>query len=221
MRLEPVSGSSNELGEENVIGDDEMNKVVDDEVELGKEDDVVADEGLELGKENAVAIDKGLELEPEVVPLWIKMFDIPLKVWTTKGISTLSSSLGKPLIMDDMTTQMCQYGKGRIGYARVLVEVSVCKDFKEFVEVQYRDNKGGDSEVRPKTAEELVTLQEEITKNKIDDKGTTCNYLRFELYPKNKIRKAAVPSSRAAEVASRAAGSSRMAEPASRAARST
>ncbi|PWA49443.1 hypothetical protein CTI12_AA482340 [Artemisia annua] len=61
--------------------------------------------------------------EPESVPLWIKMYDIPLEAWTVQGISTLASYLGKPIMMDDMTAQMCQYGKGRIGYGRVLVEV--------------------------------------------------------------------------------------------------
>ncbi|GJY14654.1 hypothetical protein Tco_0385076 [Tanacetum coccineum] len=44
--------------------------------------------------------------------------------------------------MDDMTAQMCQYGKGRISYARVLIEVNACKDCKEFFEVQYRDDTG-------------------------------------------------------------------------------
>ncbi|GJU97578.1 hypothetical protein Tco_1326849 [Tanacetum coccineum] len=62
-------------------------------------------------------------------------------VWSAKGISILGISLGKPLVMDDMTSQMCQYGKGMIAYARVLVEVNACKEFKEFIEVQYKDNK--------------------------------------------------------------------------------
>nr|GEU70149.1 hypothetical protein [Tanacetum cinerariifolium] len=70
------------------------------------------------------------------------MFDIPLEAWSAKGISTLASSLGKPLVMDDMTAQMCQYSKGRIGYDRVLVEVNACKEFKEFIEDQYKDKRG-------------------------------------------------------------------------------
>ncbi|GKC34598.1 hypothetical protein Tco_1046982 [Tanacetum coccineum] len=98
--------------------------------------------------------------------------------------------------MDEMTAQMCQYGKGRIGYARVLVEVSPGKEFKEYIEVQYKDNKGiivrtkkikveyswkpakcshckvfGHSftacKIRPKTVEELAKIHEESTKNKM------------------------------------------------------
>ncbi|GKD98302.1 hypothetical protein Tco_1382199, partial [Tanacetum coccineum] len=59
-----------------------------------------------------------------------------------KGISKLASSIGKPLVMDEMTANMCQYGKGRIGYARVLVEVDARKQFKEGIDVQYSDNNG-------------------------------------------------------------------------------
>nr|GEV42450.1 hypothetical protein [Tanacetum cinerariifolium] len=55
------------------------------------------------------------------------------------GISTLASRLGKPLVMDDMTANMCHNGKGRSAYARVLVEIEATKGFKDIVEIQYRD----------------------------------------------------------------------------------
>ncbi|GJR37132.1 RNA-directed DNA polymerase, eukaryota, reverse transcriptase zinc-binding domain protein [Tanacetum coccineum] len=86
-----------------------------------------------------VSLDKP---EPNKIPLWVKMFDIPLEAWNKKGISKLASSLGKPLVMDEMTANMCQYGRGRIGFARVLVEVDAGKQFKEGIDVQYRDNNG-------------------------------------------------------------------------------
>nr|GEW11949.1 hypothetical protein [Tanacetum cinerariifolium] len=77
--------------------------------------------------------------EPDKVPLWVKMFDIPLKAWSHKGISKLASSIGKPLIMDEMTANMCQFGRGRISFARVLIEVDAKKPFKDRIDVQYRD----------------------------------------------------------------------------------
>ncbi|GJY05164.1 RNA-directed DNA polymerase, eukaryota, reverse transcriptase zinc-binding domain protein [Tanacetum coccineum] len=80
--------------------------------------------------------------KPDKIPLWIKMYDVPLEAWTSKGISTLASGLGKPLIMDEMTARMCQFGKGRIGYARVLVEVNAGKEFKKFIKIKYRDKQG-------------------------------------------------------------------------------
>ncbi|PWA78603.1 hypothetical protein CTI12_AA213030 [Artemisia annua] len=44
--------------------------------------------------------------------------------------------------MDDMTARMCQYGKGRLGYARVLVEVDAKKEFKDNIVVQYMNALG-------------------------------------------------------------------------------
>ncbi|GKE05064.1 RNA-directed DNA polymerase, eukaryota, reverse transcriptase zinc-binding domain protein [Tanacetum coccineum] len=78
----------------------------------------------------------------EKIPLWVNMFDIPLKAWNNKGISQLASSIGKPLIMDVMTANMCQYGRGRLGYARVWVEVDARKQFKDGIDVQYGDSSG-------------------------------------------------------------------------------
>ncbi|GKA73645.1 RNA-directed DNA polymerase, eukaryota, reverse transcriptase zinc-binding domain protein, partial [Tanacetum coccineum] len=94
--------------------------------------------------------------EPDKIPLWVKMFDIPLEAWNKKGISKLTSSLGKPLVMDEMTANMSQYGRGRIGFARVLVEVDARKKFKEGIDVQYRDSKG--SIKRPKSIEEMEQM---------------------------------------------------------------
>ncbi|GJW00449.1 hypothetical protein Tco_1555700 [Tanacetum coccineum] len=40
------------------------------------------------------------------------------------GISALASRVGKPLVMDVFTASMCKIGVGRVGFARVLVEIS-------------------------------------------------------------------------------------------------
>ncbi|GJT58325.1 RNA-directed DNA polymerase, eukaryota, reverse transcriptase zinc-binding domain protein [Tanacetum coccineum] len=36
--------------------------------------------------------------EPEVLPCWIKLLNVPLEPWTTKGISTIASGVGKPWV---------------------------------------------------------------------------------------------------------------------------
>ncbi|GKD28837.1 hypothetical protein Tco_1239615 [Tanacetum coccineum] len=56
-----------------------------------------------------------------------------------KGISAISSRLGKPLIMDQMTSDMCKVGSGRLGYARVLVEVDAGKGYLDKIEINYAD----------------------------------------------------------------------------------
>lgn len=63
------------------------------------------------------------KFEPTKLPIWIKMSNVPLEAWTVKGIGALASRVGKPLIMDAVTAGMCQVVMGRVGYARVLVEV--------------------------------------------------------------------------------------------------
>ncbi|GJV01554.1 ATPase, F1/V1/A1 complex, alpha/beta subunit, partial [Tanacetum coccineum] len=78
--------------------------------------------------------------EPKALPLWVKLHFVPIEAWTVNGISAIASSLGKPLIMDKTTTKMCNEGRGRFGYARVLIEVQAKKEFKEKVEICYSSN---------------------------------------------------------------------------------
>ncbi|GJW18232.1 RNA-directed DNA polymerase, eukaryota, reverse transcriptase zinc-binding domain protein [Tanacetum coccineum] len=78
--------------------------------------------------------------EPTKIPVWVKLTDLPMEAWTTKGISAVSSSMGRPLIMDSMTAYVCKNGVGRTEYGRVLVEIEASKGFKETIELQYRDN---------------------------------------------------------------------------------
>ncbi|GKB67000.1 RNA-directed DNA polymerase, eukaryota, reverse transcriptase zinc-binding domain protein [Tanacetum coccineum] len=83
-----------------------------------------------------VCVEKG---EPNKIPVWIKLFNIPLEAWSVKGISALASKLGKPLVMDDMTASMCHNGTRRSAFARVLVEIEASKGFKDIIEIQYKD----------------------------------------------------------------------------------
>ncbi|GJT20249.1 zinc knuckle CX2CX4HX4C containing protein [Tanacetum coccineum] len=77
--------------------------------------------------------------KPEIIPLWIKLCNVPLEAWTTKGISALASRVGKPIMMDTTTDSMCKMGVGRIGFARVLVEVSAKKVLPYDIEVVYKN----------------------------------------------------------------------------------
>nr|GEU78215.1 hypothetical protein [Tanacetum cinerariifolium] len=65
--------------------------------------------------------------KPETIPLWIKICYVPLEAWTIKGISALASKIGKPPVMDNITASMCKMGVGRVGFARVMVDVSAKK----------------------------------------------------------------------------------------------
>ncbi|GKA73601.1 zinc knuckle CX2CX4HX4C containing protein [Tanacetum coccineum] len=81
--------------------------------------------------------------EPSHIPIWVKLCNIPLEAWTTSDISALASRLGKPLVMDTLTVEICKKGVGKVKYARVLVGVPTAKDIPNKIEVVYR---GKDSE---------------------------------------------------------------------------
>ncbi|GKD71191.1 RNA-directed DNA polymerase, eukaryota, reverse transcriptase zinc-binding domain protein, partial [Tanacetum coccineum] len=66
--------------------------------------------------EHSLIIDKK---EPNVLPIWIKLLNLPLEAWTMKGIRGVASS--------------------RLGYARVLMEINAKNDFKDNVEICYKN----------------------------------------------------------------------------------
>ncbi|PWA42511.1 zinc knuckle CX2CX4HX4C [Artemisia annua] len=70
-----------------------------------------------------------------------KLFVIPTEV-DENGKDALASRLGKPLVMDNVTADMYRLGVGRIGYARVMIEVSAKKSLLDLIEVVYRDKNG-------------------------------------------------------------------------------
>ncbi|GJR19344.1 retrovirus-related pol polyprotein from transposon TNT 1-94 [Tanacetum coccineum] len=84
-----------------------------------------------MKKDINMSIDK---TEPDKLPLWVRLCNLPLEAWTINDISELASRIGNPLIMDAMTTSMSKHGSGRIGYARVLVEVHAKKGLPENIE---------------------------------------------------------------------------------------
>ncbi|GJU19092.1 RNA-directed DNA polymerase, eukaryota, reverse transcriptase zinc-binding domain protein [Tanacetum coccineum] len=70
------------------------------------------------------------------------------EAWSTKGISAIASRLGNPLIMDQVTTQMCNSGNRRTGYARVMIKVEADIEVPDQVEIVYKN--GDNMEIRRK-----------------------------------------------------------------------
>ncbi|XP_044472222.1 uncharacterized protein LOC123200907 [Mangifera indica] len=60
------------------------------------------------------------------VAIWVKMYGIPLKFWTPKGLSYLASAIGNPLYMDSITEEGI-----RLEYARVCIEIEVDSECPE------------------------------------------------------------------------------------------
>jgi len=57
-----------------------------------------------------------------VVPLWIKLPNLPLICWGPESLSRIGSTLGNPLFADECTSQ-----QSRISYARLLVEIDITR----------------------------------------------------------------------------------------------
>ncbi|GKD77672.1 RNA-directed DNA polymerase, eukaryota, reverse transcriptase zinc-binding domain protein [Tanacetum coccineum] len=66
------------------------------------------------------------------------MMSPPLEAWSSVGLSVFASRIGTPLIMDAMTTRMCNQRIGSLGYDKVLVEVNADKGLEDHIDVLYK-----------------------------------------------------------------------------------
>lgn len=54
------------------------------------------------------------------IPVWVKLFNVPMEYWDFEGLSRIASKIGIPLFMDHLTSTGT-----RVSFARVCVEVNV------------------------------------------------------------------------------------------------
>ncbi|XP_021996381.1 uncharacterized protein LOC110893589 [Helianthus annuus] len=69
------------------------------------------------------------------VPVWIRLHNVPLAVYTDDGLSLLASKVGIPKRLDSYTADMCIENWGRTSYARAMVEINADKELKTHVVV--------------------------------------------------------------------------------------
>ncbi|CAL5441871.1 unnamed protein product [Camellia sinensis] len=79
------------------------------------------------------AIDKILEDGPyyvgcefSSVPLWVKLYSVPLELWIEEGLGYIASIMGTPLYLDEPT-----FKRSRLMFARICIEVSANKEIPE------------------------------------------------------------------------------------------
>ena len=73
------------------------------------------------------------------VPVWVKIYNVPLEYWNNEGVALIANELGKPIVMDKMTQSMCTNHWGRPGYMRLLIEMSSEEDWLNSIDVISRD----------------------------------------------------------------------------------
>ena len=52
------------------------------------------------------------------IPVWALLYNVPVEYWTPKGLSYISSAIGKPLFADSTNLS-----RKRLNFARVCVEI--------------------------------------------------------------------------------------------------
>ncbi|GKC23162.1 zinc knuckle CX2CX4HX4C containing protein [Tanacetum coccineum] len=66
--------------------------------------------------------------EVKKAPVWIKLHHVPIVVYSKIGLSLITTQLGKPIMLDSYTSNMCLSSWGKSTYARALIEVLAEKD---------------------------------------------------------------------------------------------
>ncbi|KAK4381317.1 hypothetical protein Sango_2979400 [Sesamum angolense] len=80
------------------------------------------------------------KLKHTEVPVWIKLRHLPVELWTTEGLSTLASGIGRPLYPDAIT-RACT----RLDFARVCVMLNVSSKLPKHVVIMMPNELGGES----------------------------------------------------------------------------
>ncbi|KAL0282467.1 UNVERIFIED_CONTAM: hypothetical protein Sradi_7260700 [Sesamum radiatum] len=76
----------------------------------------------------------------EKSPVWIKLRHLPVELWTTEGLSTVASGIGRPLYPDAIT-RACT----RLDFARVCVMLNVSSNLPKHVVIMMPNELGGES----------------------------------------------------------------------------
>ncbi|GAV62967.1 DUF4283 domain-containing protein/zf-CCHC_4 domain-containing protein, partial [Cephalotus follicularis] len=87
---------------------------------------------------------KGMTLKLEEcnsIPVWVKLSNVPIHLWTKLGLSYIARVLGRPLYMDSPTTN-----RHALAYARVCMDMSTTSTFSNTILLDLTE--GGDTVVR-------------------------------------------------------------------------
>ncbi|GKD21964.1 zinc knuckle CX2CX4HX4C containing protein, partial [Tanacetum coccineum] len=73
--------------------------------------------------------------EIKTVPVWVKFHNVPMVAFSKTGLSLITTQLGRPIMLDACTSDMCLDPWGHNSYAQVLVELSSECDVLESIVV--------------------------------------------------------------------------------------
>ncbi|GJV53260.1 reverse transcriptase domain-containing protein [Tanacetum coccineum] len=71
--------------------------------------------------------------EVSKVPVWVKLYNVPVVAYSDDGLSLIATQIGKPIMLDAFTSSMCVDSWGRISFARALIEIHADSELKKEV----------------------------------------------------------------------------------------
>nr|GEX37473.1 hypothetical protein [Tanacetum cinerariifolium] len=87
----------------------------------------------------SVSLKKG---EVANVPVWVKMYNVPVLAYSEDGLSLIATQIGKLIMLDAFTSSMCVESWGRISFARALIEVSASSALKKEIIMAVPEDEG-------------------------------------------------------------------------------
>ncbi|GKA22063.1 RNA-directed DNA polymerase, eukaryota, reverse transcriptase zinc-binding domain protein [Tanacetum coccineum] len=71
-----------------------------------------------------------LKEDLSTVPVWVKLYSVPVTAFSEDGLSAIATKLGTPLMLNSYTSDMCIQSWGRSSYARVMIELRADVELK-------------------------------------------------------------------------------------------
>ena len=63
------------------------------------------------------------------IPVWVRLYNVPVVAYSLVGLKMITAKLGRIIMFDEYTSDMCLKSWGMNSYARVLVEISAENEF--------------------------------------------------------------------------------------------
>nr|GEV95997.1 hypothetical protein [Tanacetum cinerariifolium] len=76
-----------------------------------------------------------LKEDVRTVPVWVKLYGVPVTAFSDDGLSVIATKLGTPLMLDSYTADMCMQSWGRSSCARVMIELRADLKLKDNIVV--------------------------------------------------------------------------------------
>ncbi|GJX55141.1 beta-caryophyllene synthase [Tanacetum coccineum] len=139
-----------------------------------------------------------LKEDVSIVPVWVKLYGVPVTAFGDDGLSAIATKLGTPLMLDSYTSDMCMQSWGRSSFARVMIELRADVELKENIVVampkitregHYTCNVCVEYEWKPPMCSSCKVfghIHEECPKNTGPGKKKTVMIKPFEVFRSNK-----------------------------------